>query len=54
MSDGLFLRGWLYQSRLPHHELEAVDQDELLDFAETSLAVGWADGLVPGWIDESS
>lgn len=52
--DGLFLRGWLYQSSLPHHELEAVDQGELLDFAETSVAVGWADGLIPGLIDESN
>lgn len=48
------MRSWLYQSRLPHHKFKLVDQDDLLGHAETSLAVAQADGVVPGWIDESN
>lgn len=62
MSDGLAALGrwpWPYQTTPPWRpdpveEFDAIDQDELLEFAETSVAVAWADGPIPGLIDEAN
>ncbi|MFI7126008.1 hypothetical protein ACIBQ1_09960 [Nonomuraea sp. NPDC050153] len=37
-----------------YDEFAAVDDDGLREHAKTSVAVAWADGLVPGWYDETN
>ncbi|MFF0864142.1 hypothetical protein ACFYUV_20455 [Nonomuraea sp. NPDC003560] len=57
MSDGLFSRLWARWNSPEgplYDALGAVDQDGLREHAETSLAGAWADGLVPGWHDETN
>lgn len=57
MSDGLFSRlwdDWNSPEDALYDEFAAVDHDGLSEHAETSGAVAWADGLVPGWQDETN
>ncbi|MEV0382437.1 hypothetical protein [Nonomuraea sp. NPDC050643] len=59
MSDGLWLGRWPYQTSPPWlpepaQEFDAIDEGELLEFAERSVGVAWADGPIPGLLDEAN